>query len=107
MLPASYSSTRASSVITITGLGDHDQPEWLITMTGIRTVGVVPIAKTLGKVTPGDTGTVPVYHRVDEPAVIHRGYADGPRPSWQFVPDQVPLVITKLVGAHGVNLCSS
>jgi hypothetical protein len=36
MLPARYSSTRASSVITITGLGDHDQPEWLITMTGIR-----------------------------------------------------------------------
>jgi hypothetical protein len=26
-----------SSVITITGLGDHDQPDWLITMTGIRT----------------------------------------------------------------------
>ena len=38
MLPARHSSTRASSVITITGLGDHDQPEWLITMTGIRNV---------------------------------------------------------------------
>jgi hypothetical protein len=32
------SSTQVSSVITITGLGDHDQPDWLITMTGIRTV---------------------------------------------------------------------
>ena len=31
------SSTQVSSVITITGLGDHDQPDWLITMTGIRT----------------------------------------------------------------------
>jgi hypothetical protein len=30
------SSTQVSSVITITGLGDHDQPDWLITMTGIR-----------------------------------------------------------------------
>jgi hypothetical protein len=36
MLPARYSSTQVSSVITITGLGDHDQPDWLITMTGIR-----------------------------------------------------------------------
>ncbi len=27
------------SVITITGLGDHDQPDWLITMTGIRILG--------------------------------------------------------------------
>jgi hypothetical protein len=24
------------SVITITGLGDHDRPDWLITMTGTR-----------------------------------------------------------------------
>jgi hypothetical protein len=30
------SSSLVSSVITITGLGDHDQPDWLITMTGIR-----------------------------------------------------------------------
>jgi len=26
------------TVITITGLGDHDQLDWLITMTGIRSV---------------------------------------------------------------------
>jgi hypothetical protein len=26
-----------SGMITITGAGDHDQPDWLITMTGIRT----------------------------------------------------------------------
>jgi heme oxygenase len=37
MLPARHSSAQASSVITITGIGDHDQPDWLITMTGIRT----------------------------------------------------------------------
>jgi len=28
-----------SDVITITGFGDHNQPEWLITFTGIRSVG--------------------------------------------------------------------
>jgi hypothetical protein len=26
----------ACNVITITGTGDHDRPEWLITMNGIR-----------------------------------------------------------------------
>jgi len=25
-------------MITITGLGDHDRPDWLITMTGIRSL---------------------------------------------------------------------
>jgi len=38
MLPARHSSTQVSGVITITGLADHDQPDWLITMTGIRTL---------------------------------------------------------------------
>jgi hypothetical protein len=28
-------------MITITGAGDHDRPEWLITMTGIRTLAAV------------------------------------------------------------------
>jgi hypothetical protein len=28
------------SVITITGIGDHLQPEWLITFTGMRTRSV-------------------------------------------------------------------
>ena len=36
MPPASHSSAQASHVITITGIGDHDRPDWLITMTGIR-----------------------------------------------------------------------
>jgi hypothetical protein len=38
MLHARHLLDQVSSVITITGLGDHDQPDWLITMTGIRTV---------------------------------------------------------------------
>ncbi len=37
MLRVRHSSAQVRNVITITGLGDHDQPDWLITMTGIRT----------------------------------------------------------------------
>lgn len=44
--------------------------------TAPSAVGIVPIAKTLGKITPGDTGAVTVYHRIDESAVIRRRYAD-------------------------------
>jgi hypothetical protein len=84
--------------------GEDGDPYSTFGPTAPSPVGVVPIAKTLGKVTPGDTCAVPVYDRVDEPAVIRCGDADGTRPSWQPVPDQVPLVITKLAGAHGVNL---
>jgi len=36
MPPASHSSVQASRVITITGIGDHDRLDWLITMTGFR-----------------------------------------------------------------------
>ena len=36
MLHARHLLDQVSSVITITGFGDHDQPDWLITMTGIR-----------------------------------------------------------------------
>jgi hypothetical protein len=73
--------------------------------TAPSAMGVVPIAKVLGKVTPWDTGAVPVYHRVDEKAVIRRRHADGARPSRQSVLDQVPLVVTKFVRAHVVSLC--
>lgn len=68
-------------------------------------VGVVPTAKAVRKVTPGGAGAVPMYNRVDEPAVIHRRYPDRARPSWQRPLDQVPLVIAELVGAHGISLC--
>jgi hypothetical protein len=67
MLPARHSSTQVSSVITITGLGDHDQPVWLITMTGIRSyqsfadavrdhVAAAPRPKPLHADRPGTTG---------------------------------------------------
>jgi hypothetical protein len=36
-----------NSVITITGIGDHLQPEWLITFTGIRKdFELVPLGAT-------------------------------------------------------------
>jgi hypothetical protein len=63
-------------------------------------MGIVPIAKTLGKITPGDAGAVTVYHRINEPAVIRRRYADRTRPSRQLALDQVPLVVAEFVGAH-------
>jgi hypothetical protein len=34
-------------VITITGSGDHDQPDWLITMTGIRSDGLSNVGSTV------------------------------------------------------------
>ena len=42
MLHARHLLDQVSSLITITGLGDHDQPDWLITMTGIRTLSPIP-----------------------------------------------------------------
>jgi hypothetical protein len=36
MLSAELSSSMVNSVIRITGFGDHDRPEWLIRISGIR-----------------------------------------------------------------------
>ena len=33
------------SVITITGIGDHLQPEWLITFTGMRTEAMAVVQR--------------------------------------------------------------
>src|ERR1019366_4034534 len=84
--------------------GNDAAPHATFRPTAPSAVGIVPITKALGKVTPGDTSAVPVYHRVDEPAVIGRRHADRACPSWQPVPDQVPLVVAELVGAHWVSL---
>lgn len=35
--PSSRATARRVELITITGIGDHLRPEWLITFTGIRT----------------------------------------------------------------------
>jgi hypothetical protein len=34
--PGRNSSARLSNMVTITGAGDHDRTDWLITTTGIR-----------------------------------------------------------------------
>jgi hypothetical protein len=34
--PSSRATARRVELITITGIGDHLRPEWLITFTGIR-----------------------------------------------------------------------
>ena len=39
MLSAMPSSGRVYSVIKITGIGDHDRPEWLIRINGMRISG--------------------------------------------------------------------
>jgi len=33
-------------MIAITGMDDHDQPEWMIRISGIRTCGPIPTAQT-------------------------------------------------------------
>jgi hypothetical protein len=94
--------------IFIVGVGSQNRedtgPYTSFGPTAPSAMDVVPIPETLGKVAPGDAGAVPMYHRIDEPAVVRRGHADGTRPPGQPVPDQVPLVVAELVGAHGINL---
>ena len=41
MLSAMPSSGRVYSVIKITGIGDHDRPEWLIRINGMRRLAVL------------------------------------------------------------------
>ncbi len=43
MLLATLSSSRVNSVITITGIGDHVRPEWLIRINGIRIRSYAPV----------------------------------------------------------------
>ena len=47
MPSAAQSSSTVNSMVTITGTGDHDRPEWLITVAGIRTLVYSPNAKYL------------------------------------------------------------
>jgi hypothetical protein len=37
MLSAAPSSGKVNTMIRITGIGDHDRPEWLIRINGLRT----------------------------------------------------------------------
>jgi hypothetical protein len=40
MLSAVPSSGQVNSVIRITGIGDHDRPEWPIRISGMRRLGL-------------------------------------------------------------------
>jgi hypothetical protein len=42
MLSAAPSSGKVNTMIRITGIGDHDRPEWLIRINGLRSVGTKP-----------------------------------------------------------------
>ena len=63
-------------------------------------VDVLPVAKTLRQVTPGDAGAIAVEHGVDEQAVICRGHTDAPWPARQVVFDPLPLVVTQGMSVH-------
>jgi hypothetical protein len=39
-------------------------------------VHVFPIPKALWKIAPGDTGTIPEKHSLDEQSIVRRRYAD-------------------------------
>jgi hypothetical protein len=53
MLRIVPSSGRVNSMITITGPGDHDRPEWLITMTGMRMAARGSVQSGFNEVAPG------------------------------------------------------
>jgi hypothetical protein len=84
--------------------GEDGDPYTTLRPSAPSPVGIVPVTKTLGKITPGNTSAVPMYHRIDEPAVISRGHTDRTRPPGQTIPDQVPLVIAESVRAHEISL---
>ena len=44
MLSAVPSSGKVNTVISITGIGDHDRPEWLIRINGMRTTCPLAVA---------------------------------------------------------------
>ena len=41
MLSAAPSSGKVNTMIRITGIGDHDRPEWLIRINGMHTRGQI------------------------------------------------------------------
>ncbi len=78
------------SVITITGIGDHLQPEWLITFTGMRSMRYIDpmFAAYVGETVllrydPRDVGEVWLFHQ-------ERGFSAAPRLSRTDGPDSCP-----------------
>jgi hypothetical protein len=64
-------------------------------------VDVLPVAKVLGQVAPGDAGAIAEEDRFDEQAVVRRRHADRTRPAGQQVLNPLPLVVTQGISVHG------
>jgi len=64
-------------------------------------MGVFPVAKALGQITPGDAGAVPMEHGLDESAIVMGGRPDMADPSRQQVFDPLPLVVAQSIPGHG------
>jgi hypothetical protein len=67
-------------------------------------MGILPVAESLGQVTPGNSGAVSVEDGFDESAIIVCGYADISRFSRKQVLDSLPLIIAKCISVHGSAL---
>ncbi len=76
MLSAVPSSGIVNSVIRITGIGDHDRPEWLIRISGIRTREREPQERQLVDEWLALAGDVPGAYvsgrKSDDPALYRR-----------------------------------
>jgi hypothetical protein len=57
MLFTAPSSGRVNTMIAITGIGDHDRPEWLIRISGIRTLARAPTISVASPTALPDEGT--------------------------------------------------
>src|SRR5437867_329248 len=56
-------------------------------------MGVFPVAKAFGQVTPRNSGTIPVQHRVDKPTIVRSSDTTTSRATWEEILDAIPLII--------------
>jgi len=70
-------------VLPHAGLGPAAEPS----------VRILPIAKALGQIAPGDSGAVSIHNRFDESAIVTGGYPDVPRLPRKQILDALPLII--------------
>lgn len=56
-------------------------------------VRVLPIAKALGQIAPGNSGAVSIHNRFDEAAIVAGSYPDVPRLTRKQILDPLPLII--------------
>jgi hypothetical protein len=61
-------------------------------------VRVLPIAKALGQIAPGNSGAVAIQNRFDEAPIILSGGANMPDSSRQQVLYPLPLLVAQVIG---------